>query len=78
MKKNSRTPMIKAYDKADRVLGKGLLLAGTVPITVGDTLIEMIKKKRISKKEFDKVSAEIKQRLNVSEGRGRHFMGAEL
>ena len=78
MKKNYRTPMIKVYDKADRILGKGLLLASTVPITITDTVADMIKRKKVSMKSVNKVSDEIKERLNRGEGRGRHFAGSNL
>ena len=73
-----KTPIIKAYDKADRVLGKGILLASSVPITIGEGLVEMVRKKKLTKKGFQKASEEIKRRLNKGEGRGRHFAGTEI
>ena len=67
MAKEIRTPMIETYDRLARVVNKGVLIA-TTPFILGvDTLV--------FRKSVGVVKKEIKHRLNVGEGRGRHLIG---
>lgn len=77
-KLRQKTPLIKLFDRTERIIGKGLLLASTPILVPADTIATSIIEKRNPIKTFDKVSNEIKKRLNKGEGRGRHFLGANL
>lgn len=71
--KDTRTPMITLFDKMERVISKGVLVGASVPIVTVDTIADMIKHKRVSKKSLYKVEREMARRLNKGEGRGRHY-----
>ena len=74
--KLKRTILIKAYDRTDRILGKGLLLASAPVLVPADTVATMILEKKTPIKAFKKVSKEVKKRLNV--GEKNHFLGVNL
>jgi len=76
--KLKKTIGIKLYDKTDRVISKGLLLASAPILVPTDTIATMILEKKTPMKAFNKVSKEIRKRLNKGEGRGRHFLGANF
>lgn len=75
---SKKSPLIKAYDRVDRIAGKAFLLASTPVLIPADTVATMILEKKTPIKAFKKVSKEVRKRLNVGEGRGRHFLGANL